>query len=97
MRIDAAERLPEATESERKVKVLGVSWDPGDDTLAFDLSELSSTATGLHPTKRNTVSLIGRFYDPLGYLSPVTIRFKTFFRGYVKHEWTGTKTCLKDY
>ena len=80
MRIDAAEQLPEATESERKSKMLGVSWDPGDDTLAFDLSEFSSMAMGLHPTKRNAVSVIGRFYDPLGYLSPVSIRFKTLFQ-----------------
>lgn len=83
MRVDAAEQLPEATESEGKrapVKVLGVSWNSSDDTLAFDLSELSSMAMELHPTKRNVVSLVGRFYDPLGYLSPVTIRFKTLFQ-----------------
>ena len=83
MRIDAAEQLPEAMESERErehVKVLGVSWNAYDDTLTFDLSELSSTAMDLHPTKRNVVSVIGRFYDPLGYLSPVTIRFKTIFQ-----------------
>ena len=69
MRVDAAEQLPEATESEGKrapVKVLGVSWNSSDDTLAFDLSELSSVAMELHPTKRNVVSLVGRFYDPLG-------------------------------
>ena len=83
MQIDAAEQLPEAAESVENrapVKVLGVSWDSDDDTLAFNLSELSDTAMGLHPTKRNVVSLIGRFYDPLGYLSPVTIRFKTLFQ-----------------
>jgi len=26
------------------------------------------------------VSLIGRFYDPLGFLAPVTIKFKVFFQ-----------------
>ena len=26
------------------------------------------------------VSLIGRFYDPLGFLAPVTIRFKVLFQ-----------------
>ena len=83
MRIDAAEQLPKATESERErahVKVLGVSWSAYDDTLTLDLSELSSIAMDLHPTKRNVVSVVGRFYDPLGYLSPVTIRFKTLFQ-----------------
>ena len=34
----------------------------------------------LSPTKRNVISLIGRFYDPLGFLSPVTICFKVFMQ-----------------
>ena len=35
-----------------------------------------------NPFKRETnlVSLIGRFYDPLGFLSPVVIRFKILFQ-----------------
>ena len=32
------------------------------------------------PTKRNVVSIIGKFYDPLGFLAPVVIRFKRFFQ-----------------
>ena len=31
-------------------------------------------------TKRNVVSLIGKFYNPLGFLAPVTIKFKVFFQ-----------------
>ena len=83
MRIGAAEQVPKGTESERErahVKVLGVNWNAYKDTLTFDLLELSSIAMDLQPTKRNVVSLIGRFYDPLGYLSPITIRFKTLFQ-----------------
>ena len=35
----------------------------------------------LSPTKRNIVSLVGRFYDPLGYLTPVVVvQFKLFLR-----------------
>ena len=34
----------------------------------------------LSPTKRNVISVIGRFYDPLGFLSPITIRFKVFMQ-----------------
>lgn len=80
-RIDAAEQLLDSTESEREeVKVLGVIWNTLNDTFVFDLSELSETAKSLQPTKRNVVSLIGRFYDPLGFLSPITIRFKILFQ-----------------
>ena len=46
----------------------------------FDVSELTQVAITLQPTKRNLVSLIGRFYDPLGFLAPITIRFKILFQ-----------------
>lgn len=46
----------------------------------FDLSDLSVVADDLQPTKRNVVSLIGRFFDPLGFLAPITIKFKILFQ-----------------
>ena len=70
-------------------KILGVMWNTNSDTLMFDTSELAELATTLPPTKRNLVSLIGRFYDPLGYLSPMTIKFKMLFQKLCreKTEW----------
>ena len=41
---------------------------------------LPIAADNLQPTKRNLVSLIGRFYDPLGFLAPITIKFKVLFQ-----------------
>ena len=49
-----------------------VPWNPESNKLIFDV-------TDLHPTEQNLLSLIGRFYDPLGFLSPVIIRFKILF------------------
>jgi len=37
-------------------------------------------AQGVEPTKRNIVSLVGRIYDPLGFLSPVVVQFKSLFQ-----------------
>ena len=37
---------------------------------------LAELAVRLEPTKRNIVSLVGRFYDPIGVLSPVVVSFK---------------------
>ena len=56
-------------------KVLGVTWNPESDQLIFDVNNLAQLALDLRPTKRNLVSLIGKFYD-LGFLSPVIICFK---------------------
>jgi len=61
-------------------KVLGVPWNPESDQLIFDVANLARLAIDLHPTKRNLVSLIGKFYDPLGFLSPVIIRYKILFQ-----------------
>ena len=61
-------------------KVLGVLWNPDSDRFLFDASVIKQHALDLTPTKRNLVSLIGKFYDPLGFLSPVIIRFKILFQ-----------------
>ena len=61
-------------------KVLGVQWDVETDKLKLDLSGVARLVQNLEPTKRNVVSVVGRIYDPLGFLSPVTIMFKMFFQ-----------------
>lgn len=62
------------------VKVLGIPWNPNNDTLVFDVSNLAEAACNLQPTKRNVVSLVGCIYDPLGFLAPITIRYKILFQ-----------------
>lgn len=59
-------------------RVLGVRWDIATDRLIFDFREIAKIARELSPTKRNVISVVGKFYDPLGFLTPVTIQFKTF-------------------
>ena len=61
-------------------KVLGVCWNIHLDQLMFEFYGIASIAMSLSPTKRNFISLIGRFYYPLGFLSPVTIHFKVFMQ-----------------
>ncbi len=91
-------------------KILGVRWEPNSDQLVFDVAEIAQLAGTLEPTKRNVVSTIGRFYDPLGFLAPL-IKFKILFqklceskphssssrsfsRNYVKVRLTGTGHSL---
>ena len=54
-------------------EVLGIGWRHTDDMLVIDVSGISQLANECVPTKRNVTSIIGRFYDPLGFLSPLTI------------------------
>ena len=61
-------------------KVLGVSWTPEEDQLVFDLSGMATLVREQKPTKRNIVGLATRFYDPLGFVSPVTVQFKMLFQ-----------------
>lgn len=61
-------------------KVLGVSWNPVSDTLVFDIRATANALRTLKPTKRNIVGFSSKFYNPLGFLSPVTITLKVFFQ-----------------
>ena len=61
-------------------KVLGIRWDATADQFVMSVEDIASEAAELEPTKRTIVSLTGRFYDPLGFLSPIVIRFKIFLQ-----------------
>ena len=64
----------------KEEKVLGVRWMPDEDSFVFDVTSIVQLANTLTPTKRNVISVVGRFFDPLGFLSPVIIPFKVFFQ-----------------
>ena len=49
----------------------------GTDQFVFKIATL---ARSIEPTKRNVVAIVGRFYDPVGTLSPIVIQFKVFFQ-----------------
>ncbi len=61
-------------------KTLGVKWCVETDHFILDVSEIARQARSLTPTKRHVMSIAGRIYDPLGFLSPVVIRLKCLFQ-----------------
>ena len=61
-------------------KVLVVIWDIDSDNLVYDFYHLSETILATEPTKRQIVSVTGRFYDPLGIIQPVIVTFKIFMQ-----------------
>ena len=63
----------EALDSDVNVRILGLRWDPTKDEMSF--------AEGTIPilevvTKRTILRYSSQIYDPLGLLSPVTVRAK---------------------
>ncbi|XP_022827101.1 uncharacterized protein LOC111356845 [Spodoptera litura] len=64
-------KQPEST------KALGLRWNPKEDYFTFHPIEISSDNI---PTKRQFLSEISRIFDPLGWVSPVTIKFKILFQ-----------------
>ena len=70
---------PKDNSSEVK-KVLRVFWDTVNDELLFEFNYLFDHIIYAEPTKRQVVSTVGRFYDPLGFIQPVIIRYKVFIQ-----------------
>ena len=65
---------------ETQVKVLGSIWDTNADTLLFDFNELVEYAKTLHMTKRSLLKWSSKIFDPLGFLTPFTIKLKVLFQ-----------------
>ena len=59
-------------------KVLGVCWNVGSDQFVFNDDEIAMLVKEIEPTKRHVVAIVGKFYDPLGFLSPTVVQFKMF-------------------
>lgn len=80
------------------MRVLGVVWDPGNDYLQFGVADVAEEAASVEPTKRNIVSTIGKFYDPLGFLAPVVLRFKRLFQKLCEQQvqWDDVSETLQD-
>ena len=53
-------------------KVLGIEWDIRSDEFVFTFVEILALARSLRPTKRNILKIAATFFDPLGFISPIT-------------------------
>ncbi|KRY62848.1 hypothetical protein T4D_15301, partial [Trichinella pseudospiralis] len=62
----------------RLCKMLGVSWNPQEEELTFRPSEL--VASRDPETKRALLRTAASVFDPLGALTPFTVRAKQMFQ-----------------
>jgi hypothetical protein len=62
------------------VKVLDTIWNKSSDELEFKFTDLGEEEKALPATKRSLLKVIGKIFDPLGFLSPFIIRWKVLFQ-----------------
>ncbi|XP_024890929.1 uncharacterized protein LOC112466832 [Temnothorax curvispinosus] len=72
-------------QADEQLKVLGISWNPALDVFQFNVSLPPSVPK----TKRSILSLVAKIFDPLGWVTPVTINAKIFLQQLwqAKVEW----------
>ena len=61
-------------------KVLGCEWDYEEDVITLKWTVIAERAKGLPITKRNTLKLLAGGFDPLGFISPITLSAKVMFQ-----------------
>ena len=60
--------------------VLGISWNPHTDNMNIVVGEKFILEDSWRYTKRKILSLVSRAFDPLGWVSPLTVRGKIFLQ-----------------
>ena len=74
------------SEVPRVIRVLGLNWDTQEDCLVYKLDDLISFINALPPTKRSLLRISAKIFDPLGFISPVTIAAKMLFQQVCAHK-----------
>ncbi|GFX19495.1 pro-Pol polyprotein [Trichonephila clavipes] len=69
-------RHPDDSSKIPSSKVLGIPWDVVHDYFTIDVKGLLQLDTSKPITKRIVLQSAGKIYDPVGFLSPYTIRLK---------------------
>ena len=62
------------------LKVLGRTWNRDTDEFLFETNELINFLQNKRDTKRGVLQAAARIFDPIGFLSPFTIRVKCLFQ-----------------
>ncbi|GFT94243.1 hypothetical protein NPIL_274921 [Nephila pilipes] len=61
------------------VKVLELSWNPTDDQFNLDVNSVPEMVALPMNTNRFLLKAAGKIFDPLGMITPFTIRVKCIF------------------
>lgn len=92
--IDAANHSLACNKSlapDERVKILGIAWNPSNDIFQFQVSLAADVPEG----KRAILSAIAKLFDPLGWVTPVTISAKIFIQQLWRHKLDWDETIRK--
>ncbi|GFX31453.1 integrase catalytic domain-containing protein [Trichonephila clavipes] len=67
-------------------KVLGLSWNTNEDYLTTDTKSLLEFVSLDKNTKRFILQAVGKIFDPLGLISPFTVRMQCLLQDLWKEE-----------
>jgi len=79
------------TKSKSTVKVMGSTWNTTSDRFEFNLSDLVNQAPLLPPTRRSLLKISPKIFNPLGLLSPFSIKWKILFQNLCNEKSVGMK------
>ncbi|GFX47237.1 integrase catalytic domain-containing protein [Trichonephila clavipes] len=74
--MDIGQSVESKTQTLVPSKILGVAWNPDQDTFYFDTGGIIKFLKKRTNTKRCLLQAAGRIFDPVGFLSPFIIRLK---------------------
>ncbi|GFT83347.1 uncharacterized protein TNCV_1555611 [Trichonephila clavipes] len=74
--MDIGQSVESKTQTLAPSKILGVAWNPDQDTFYFDTGGIIKFLKKRTNTKRCLLQAAGRIFDPVGFLSPFIIRLK---------------------
>ncbi|XP_065917809.1 uncharacterized protein [Dysidea avara] len=83
--ITALAQHDKVADSRTAVNVLGLLWDTNSDTLMLISKEPLFTQHSL-ATKRDVLKDVSKLFDPLGFVSPITMSFKVFLQELWQHK-----------
>ncbi|XP_063436701.1 uncharacterized protein LOC134718141 [Mytilus trossulus] len=72
-------RKDRVVDNDKIIKVLGLKWNAEKDTITFAKKDALGNKNK-NVTKRDVLKQTSRIYDPLGILSPITVRNRMFLQ-----------------
>ena len=73
------EKFPDDKKFTGEDKILGINWVKKSDRIRYSFNDIRSKFIE-EPTRRSILASIASIYDPLGLISPITVKMKTFYQ-----------------